>query len=190
MANHVWSPEGRQEGAETTNVLPNTDAFLSAVKGALHDPVRRRSFKEPEGGGTESDPRKVQFCHTDTWEYLDEHSSMELDVLLNEEDSSVSDGSIRDLNDVDGLSRMLSWRSIAESPAEYVAESCLDRNIWPERYKSFPFGISTPVPLSLGGSCDVDEEDDEAFRSYEKSLQRDDVLLRKQLEIKLVRATR
>lgn len=186
----MWSPGGRQEGVEANSVLPNSNAFLSAVKGALHGPVRRRSFKEPESSGTESDPRRVQFCHTDTWEYLDEHSSMDLDVLLIEEDSCVSEGSIRDLNDVDGLSRMLSWRSIVESPAEYVAENCLDRNIWPERYKSFPFGISTPVPLSLGGSCDVDEEDDEAFRSYEKSLQRDDVLLRKQLEIKLVRATR
>jgi hypothetical protein len=185
---HVWSPGAEEEEEQANNVPPN--AFLSAVKGALHGPMRRRSFKESESSGTESDPRKVKFCHTDTWEYLDEHSSMELDVLLNEEDSSISEGSIRELNDVDGLSRMLSWRSIVESPAEYASESCLDRNIWPERFKSFPFGMTTPVPLSLGGSCDVDEEDDEAFRNYEKSLQRDEVLLRKQLEIKLIRAAR
>ena len=168
-----------------------SSGIMSPVRGSLHGPVRRKSFKESDGSGTESDPRKVQFCHTDTWEYLEEHSSMDLDVLVNEDESSISDESLRDLNDVDGLSRMLSWRSIVESPAEYVrSESCMDRNVWPERFKSFPFGITTPVPLSLGGSCDVDEEDDEAFRSYEKSLQRDEVLLRKQLEIKLVRAAR
>ena len=130
----------------------------------------------------------MQFGDTDTWEDINSR----LEVLTDgDEDIAVKDVSLQDQTDVDCLSRMLSWRSIIDSSAAVSddGEAVMGRDQRMEGIVGYPFEASFTLPLSLGGSQHEDDEDDEAFRNYEKSLQRDYSLGRKQLEAKLMRYT-
>lgn len=146
-------------------------------------------FKADDVSRNDAESRRVQFGDTDTWE--DMNSRLDVQIDGDENNIVVEDVSLQDQTDVDCLSRMLSWRNIIDSSVVVNddADAALSRDQRMGGIVGYPFEASFALPVSLGGSQHEDEEDDEAFRSYEKALQRDYSLGRKQLEAKLMRYT-